>query len=143
MLFRSVSSEIDNLQQVPLNYLQDWLECHRKGEEFYVENVQELPDNGADCLRGILESQGIKSLITIPMLSNGNLIGFVGFDSVKKYHAYSDREKKLLEVFSQAILIYAEENGSILNLETTLRAKSGDIKHVLISAENIFIQEIS
>ena len=114
-----VSSEIDNLQQVPLNYLQDWLERHRKGEEFYVENVQELPDNGADCLRGILESQGIKSLITIPMLSNGNLIGFVGFDSVKKYHAYSDREKKLLEVFSQMLVNISERkrNGMLLILQ--------------------------
>ncbi|MBK7805843.1 MAG: response regulator [Saprospiraceae bacterium] len=63
-----------------------------------------LPDEGPESLRGILEPQGIKSLITIPMISNGNLIGFVGFDSVKDKHEYSEKEMKLLSLFAQMLI---------------------------------------
>ncbi|MEI7981426.1 MAG: PAS domain S-box protein [Bacteroidota bacterium] len=40
-----------------------------------------------------------------------------------------------------AIMMKARNNGNITNEETDLRAKNGDIKHVLISAENIHVQD--
>lgn len=42
---------------------------------------------------------------------------------------------------SKAMLQKADSNGSILNAETDLRTKSGDIRHALLSAENIELQE--
>jgi PAS domain S-box-containing protein len=40
-----------------------------------------------------------------------------------------------------AILLEADGNGSVNNTEADLKAKSGDIKHVLLSAENIYVQD--
>ena len=51
-----------------------------------------------------MENQGIKSLITIPLIVNDKCLGFVGFDSVKQHYHYSDKEKKLLDVYAQMLV---------------------------------------
>ncbi|PQJ80578.1 GAF domain-containing sensor histidine kinase [Polaribacter porphyrae] len=96
--------EIQNLQNVPIAFLKDWLKVHRKGKAFYVEDVSLLPDDGEFGLRAILQPQGIQSLITIPKIKNKELIGFIGFDSVKKIHKYSDNEKNILFVFANMLV---------------------------------------
>ena len=102
-----INPEIDNLQNVPLEYISYWVDEHKKGNAFYVKNTNELPNDGPDSLRGIIEPQGIKSLITIPMVHNEELMGFVGFDSVKTHHFYTTKEKQLLEIYAQ-MLVNAE-----------------------------------
>ncbi|MCX5977583.1 MAG: PAS domain-containing sensor histidine kinase, partial [Coprothermobacterota bacterium] len=41
----------------------------------------------------------------------------------------------------KTILLKADSNGSVSNAEADLKAKNGDIKHVLLSSENINVQE--
>jgi signal transduction histidine kinase len=108
-----VDPEIDNLQNVPLGgFITQWLDSHKNGEAFYLEDVSLLPDMGESSLRAILEAQGIKSLLTIPMLKSNDLIGFIGFDSVKKVHKYSENEKNILFVFANMLVnvIQRKEN---------------------------------
>ncbi len=99
-----ISEEKDNLQNVPVEFIPDWIEKHTKGEAFIVEDVLKLPFTGAGCLRDILEPQGIKSVITVPMIDEGQLVGFVGFDSVKEYHTYTEKERSLLVLFAQLLV---------------------------------------
>ncbi len=40
-----------------------------------------------------------------------------------------------------ALLEKIDKNGKAINIEADLKAKNGDIKHVLLSAENIYIQD--
>ena len=99
-----IEPEIQNLQNIPIDYIPQWLEAHLKGEAFYVQNVASLPDDGEFGLKAILQPQGIKSLIAIPMKKEGNLIGFVGFDSVQKIFNYSENEKNILFVFANMLV---------------------------------------
>ncbi len=99
-----IDAEIHNLQNVPIDFLTQWVQSHKRNEPFYVPDVLKLPDDGEGGLRAILEPQGIKSLIAIPMLDGKELIGFVGFDSVRKFHNYSDKEKRLLFLFGQMLI---------------------------------------
>jgi len=100
-----IEPEIQNLQDIPLDFIPFWVDEHRKGNALYVPNVFELPDTGEEnSLRSILEPQGIKSLITLPMIDGDNLIGFVGFDSVRDFHQYSEKDRKLLFVFVQMLI---------------------------------------
>lgn len=101
---KGIEAEIHNLQNIPVNFIKNWLDAHKKGEPFYVEDVSLLPDEGEFGLRAILEPQGIKSLITIPMIKNNELIGFIGFDSVRKINKYSDIEKNILFVFANMLV---------------------------------------
>ncbi|GHB79663.1 PAS domain S-box protein [Persicitalea jodogahamensis] len=112
-----ITPEIENLQNVPLSFLPDWLEVHKKGNPFYVDDVEDLPDSGPESLRQLLEQQNIKSLITLPMLRDGKLIGFVGFDSVRTTHQYDEKEKKLLFLFAQMLLNVNERRERALQLQ--------------------------
>lgn len=97
-----IEPQIQELQDIPLDALPQWVEAHTKGLTMNIPDVFAMPED--DPVRAILEPQEIKSLITIPMMFEGKCIGFLGFDSVKKHHAYSEREEALLLVFSQMLV---------------------------------------
>lgn len=99
-----IAPEIDNLQDIPVDFIPYWVEKHRNGEAFYVHDLRMLdPVHDAGLLE-ILSPQEIKSLITVPMIDGEELIGFVGFDSVARYHTYSEMERNLLFLFSQMLI---------------------------------------
>jgi PAS domain S-box-containing protein len=97
-----VNAEIQNLQNISIQDMPHWISKHQLGEAFYIPNVAELEYD--PTLKEILLSQSIKSLIAIPMLDGKNLMGFIGFDSVKKQHQYSTKEKSLLFLFGQMLI---------------------------------------
>lgn len=99
-----ISPEKDNLQDIPTSEIPDWVDKHKLGKEFIVEDVSKLPDGGEYCLKNILSSQDIKSLITLPLVYKSNLMGFVGFDSVKNIRVYTDKEKNLLHLFAELLV---------------------------------------
>ena len=94
-----IEAQKDNLQNVPLS--PDWIKTFRGAEVVYVDDVLALQ---AGETRSILEPQGIKSLVAVPMMDKGFCIGFIGFDSVKQHHTYSVTEKQLLIVSAQLLV---------------------------------------
>lgn len=100
----NVSSEIENLQNIPIDAVPFWIEMHQQGKPLYVPNVYKLPKDGKQGIRDILEPQGIKSLITFPLRDETSLYGFVGFDAVKDYKSYTNKEVSLLEIFANMLV---------------------------------------
>lgn len=96
-----IEPQIEQLKAVPLDMIPEWVKTHENGDYMYIEDVGALPPGN---LRQILEPQGIKSLIAVPMLAEPKCIGFVGFDSVRKRHSYTDKEISLLSLFSQMLV---------------------------------------
>lgn len=96
---QGISPEIGNLQGVPLEMIPYWVDTHIKGESMLIPDVLALSED--DGVRQILEPQGVKSLLTIPLLDGENCIGFIGFDSVNFYHIYTEKEQTLLGLFAQ------------------------------------------
>jgi len=101
-----VSPQIENLQEVPLDGVPEWTKTHRQGKTMHLHDVSLLPEDGR--LRQMLEPQQIKSLITIPLMKEKDCTGFIGFDSIKKTHAYSENEEKLLNILAEIIMNIAE-----------------------------------
>lgn len=97
-----ISAEIDNLQALPMEYLPYWVEAHKKNELLYVSDVSALEHQ--DPLRQIIEPQGIKGLLTIPIANKQECYGFVGFDYVRENRIYTEVEKDLLSLFAQMLL---------------------------------------
>ncbi|MGE4519546.1 MAG: PAS domain S-box protein [Desulfobacteraceae bacterium] len=93
--------QIDELQNVPLEGLNDWLKAHLDGRAMMVKNTSELPEGS---LKKILLPQGIKTLITVPLKYKGELSGFIGFDWVKDYHDYTQVEINLLYLFAEILV---------------------------------------
>ncbi|EOZ92017.1 PAS/PAC domain protein [Indibacter alkaliphilus LW1] len=96
-----ISPEIENLQEVPMEYMPHWVEKHLNREIFGVPDIDELDD---DVLREIIEPQGIKTMITFPMLHGSDLMGFVGFDWVKEKHQYSEVEQQILLIYAEMLV---------------------------------------
>ncbi len=99
-----VDPEIENLQFVPNEFFPQWVERHKAGEAFYIPDVSQLNDESESGLKSILEPQGIQSLIAIPMIDDNELVGFVGFDSVRELYSYSEKEQRLLFLFGQMLI---------------------------------------
>ncbi|MGE4565974.1 MAG: GAF domain-containing protein, partial [Victivallaceae bacterium] len=79
----------------------DWLPAFREGRPVHVADVLALPPGET---RTVLEAQNIKSMIAVPLLDDAELIGFTGFDSVVKYHVYTQTEVRLLTVFARMLV---------------------------------------
>lgn len=129
-----IEPEIKNLQNIPFEYIPDWTNTHFAGKEMYISNVEEL-ENGE--LRGILEPQGIKSLLAIPMFNQQDCIGFVGFDSVRDFKVFSSEERNLLSLFAEMLVNMFERSNYLREIENSkkLIAEQNENLEVIIDAE--------
>jgi PAS domain S-box-containing protein len=96
-----VEPQIDNNQELEIDLYAGWVDLHRKGELVNIPDANLLEESP---LKQLLREQEILSLLTIPLMSEGSCIGFVGFDSVVKKHVYNDYEKQLLQVYAQTLV---------------------------------------
>lgn len=97
-----VSAEIDQLQNVPFDLFPQWVELHLKGKPYIIEDIETL--KSGSTLKEILQSQGILSLATIPLMNGEYCYGFVGFDSVKQKKHWTKKELNLLEMLSSLVV---------------------------------------
>jgi PAS domain S-box-containing protein len=79
-----------------------WLELFLSQENIIIPSVEDLPDTWK-AERETLEAQGIQSVIAIPMLIDGNLMGFAGLDTVVKKRNYKTSEINILKVWSNLL----------------------------------------
>jgi PAS domain S-box-containing protein len=97
-----IEPEIQNQQDTPLDFIPEWINAHRNHRAMIIPDIPSLPDGTG--IKDILEPQGIKSIITIPMYNQFNLVGFLGFDSVREYRVYTNEEQKLLKFLAEIVV---------------------------------------
>lgn len=97
-----IEPQIDNLQTVPLEDMSDWVRAHNKGKSVKIDDVSLLDEH--DSVRRILEPQGVRSLLTIPMIRQNVCYGFIGFDTVRTVHHYTEGERFILKELSGLLL---------------------------------------
>lgn len=100
-----VESEMDNLQGLPIDLFPWWIQKISTGEVLYIKNVADLGSE-AQSEKEILESQGILSVMVLPIYFKGLLHGFIGFDDCDGSSAWEDEDLSLLriaaDIFSNA-----------------------------------------
>jgi PAS domain S-box-containing protein len=94
-----ITPELGNLQGIPNAMLPDWVAAHRRGALVHIPSVAALPAGG--YLREVLEPQGIRSLITLPLMQGAACLGFVGFDAVRAERVWREEEVALLHVLAE------------------------------------------
>ncbi|GAB6274955.1 MAG: hypothetical protein STSR0004_18200 [Peptococcaceae bacterium] len=113
---KEVSPQINNLQNLSCKLFPWWMEKLYRGEVIYIADVSKLPEE-ARAEKKILEMQGIKSLLVLPLYVEKKLIGFMGFDNIMNTGEWSDDKITLLRTFAEVI-----ENALMRwHLEETLR----------------------
>ncbi|WP_263603359.1 response regulator [Chryseobacterium sp. PET-29] len=129
-----ITPQIDNLQDIPLEMMGDWVDINKKGGSIYYPDVDELPESE---IKEILQAQDIKSLFVIPAMMQNECLGFVGFDFVKDYHNLSDTEKNLLTIFTQVLVNVRER----LVLERNLSRTVEMLKKLLANLQSGILME--
>ncbi|MDZ7377933.1 MAG: PAS domain S-box protein [candidate division KSB1 bacterium] len=97
-----VTPEMQNLQNIPVDVVPWWMKHLRALENIYVPCVAKLPEEAA-AEKEILQAQGIQSVIVVPMVSGGELIGFLGFDSVRAQREWPESFIVLLRVVGEML----------------------------------------
>lgn len=90
-----ISPEIDNLQDVPIEVIGQWVEHFEAGLPSVLPDVPGLPLDAPE--RETLMEQGIRSLVAVPLMMRRELVGFVGFDAVRDHRSYTPFEIGLLQ----------------------------------------------
>ena len=101
-----ISSGMEELQELPAEMFPWFMGFLYRGEAVYIPSIADLPPE-THAERDILESQQTQSLICLPMVSRGSLIGFLGVDSVRQARSWSEDVIRLLkiagEIFANAL----------------------------------------
>jgi len=96
---QGIEPQKDMLAKLPFEVIPQWMKQILDFVPVNIFDVDSLTDEWKDEKR-ILENQAIKSVVSVPIISNQKLFGFVGFDSVRNYRKWLDPEIQLLRVFA-------------------------------------------
>jgi len=118
-----ISHESSSLQQIPNEFLPALVEAHKKGEMFTIQDVSQLnPNEDVFKIKGFGE---IKTLITMPLTLNGECIGFVGFDSIRKMKQWNSDEIIFLQILADLLCNVEDRKRkaeALQNREASLKA---------------------
>jgi PAS domain S-box-containing protein len=98
-----VEPQIANLQGIPSDALPWWMDKIRHSETIHIPLVSALPPE-ASAEREILEPQGIQSLVVVPMTLGREVVGFLGFDSVRAVKSWAEDDITLLRILGEIVV---------------------------------------
>lgn len=78
-----VTAEKDNLQEVPVEMLDIWMDSFRKNGLYYIPDIEE--EQGQPYYE-TLKMQDITRLLAVPLNSDGKIIGFLGVDNPRLHY---------------------------------------------------------
>ena len=104
----SIEPQISNFQDIPISSLPWWMSKLENDEIIHISDISKMPD-GAQNEKKMLQKLNVKSLLVLPLISAGNLIGFLGFDNVTKAEEWKEEELSLLKISSEILGVYFEK----------------------------------
>ncbi|MEW5784711.1 MAG: PAS domain S-box protein [Bacillota bacterium] len=125
-----VESQQYRLKNYPLDALPWWAGQIRLLKHVHIPDVEALPPE-AEKEKAEFRLEKIQSLLTIPMNTDGRLLGFLGFDSVKEKMAWTEEQVALLKMVAEIIT-----NALIKQLaEEALKLSEEKYREILASIE--------
>ncbi|MCC7367610.1 MAG: GAF domain-containing protein [Chloroflexi bacterium] len=97
-----VEPQIHNLQSVPLEEFRWFMGRLHAFQPVSLTSMSELSDD-AVAERLMFEAQSIQSIVCVPMVVRGMLLGFLGFDAVRQPKAWQSEDIGLLQMVAQLI----------------------------------------
>ncbi len=96
-----IEAMVDVLKDQPMDIIAPWREGFERGEVFHAPRVLDLALDS--LIREVLEMQGIRSIVLVPIRSGNAMQGFVGYDAVLKERNFTPEEISILSAMSGAI----------------------------------------
>ncbi len=78
-----ITAELDNLQNVTIEAVQPFLDMFNERGMFYITDLDDDLSKDSSTYQ-VLEAQGIKSLLAVPVVEDDVIVGFLGVDDPKE-----------------------------------------------------------
>ena len=127
----------EHLQDVPLDLVAPWMEAFHQGEAVQVTDVDALDDEHAG-LREHLQGQDIQSLLGLPMVFEGEVVGFVGFDAVRSRRTFGEVARGLLGTVADVLAAVDARRQASQRVE---RAESRAAELLRHSRDHVFLMD--
>ncbi|MBN2412723.1 PAS domain S-box protein [candidate division KSB1 bacterium] len=96
----NLTSRKEDLKRLEVNKMPWWMDQLHRKQVVNVPSVDKLP-GVAVVEKKIIESQGIKSLVDVPLVYKDNVFGVLGFNSAQENRNWTEMEISLLKVIGQ------------------------------------------
>lgn len=77
-----ITSQIDNLQNIPLSVISEWMVYFKQNKPYYISNLNQ--EKGTESY-DVLDAQDIDRLLAVPLIKDDTVIGFLGVDNPRKH----------------------------------------------------------
>lgn len=133
-----VTPEIQNLQNLPSSIYSWWMKKLHAHEVIHITDVSKMPPE-ATAEKEILQSQGIKSLLVLPVYAGTELLGFIGFDNVKNTGFWYENDIALLQTVSEIIgnAFQRKRSEKVHSFVARFNAAMADISTAIISQASL------
>ncbi|MFD1913066.1 putative bifunctional diguanylate cyclase/phosphodiesterase [Halodurantibacterium flavum] len=121
----------DHLQGLPLDMIDPWMPEFLQRRAVRIDSVADLDDSRPE--KETLVMQEIQSLLVVPMMHDGALVGFVGFDRVRRQKKFLQGEVYLLQSAADVIMFV------LLRRDTEAQARASD---QALRGERVFLRSI-
>ncbi|MBI3805293.1 MAG: PAS domain S-box protein [Nitrospirae bacterium] len=99
-----IPSIITAMKGLPVSAFPWWMDQLRRSESIHIPRLADLPPEAA-AEKAILRQYDVKSVLSVPVTYGGNLVGFIGFDSVRAEKSWAEADIRLLKLVGE--IIYA------------------------------------
>ncbi len=129
-----ITPAIDNLQNIPVEYMQQWFDIFDGGEFICTSDIRTLGPEATEAL----SAQAVKSIVILPLSANGVNYGFVGFDECSVNREWNPSDVELLRSLSQIISTTTRR----YRAETTMLLSQQTMRTVLDNVDaNIYVAD--
>ncbi len=95
-----VEAQITNLQDIDTAAFPWWMTKLKTERIINIANVGLLPPE-ASTVKEILEGQNIKSILVVPIIVEGGLWGYIGFDQTSYIRYWKDENVRIIKIISK------------------------------------------
>ena len=95
-----IEAQMDSLQNISIDAFPWYAAQIVNKKNVIIPDVESLPPE-KEAEKKLLLSQGVRSLLSIPMMNNGNVFGFLGIDAVKEKKNWTENQIMLLTIVTE------------------------------------------
>ena len=93
----------DKMQNLSIELFNPWLELCYGGNFVCTSDINTMSSSLSPDIVNLIASLGVKSILNMPLLSNGVIYGSVSFDDCNKNREWTENEIEILKSFSRII----------------------------------------
>lgn len=99
---KGIPKEIGKIKERPVKNSTWWFNQFKLHQLINLKNIEDLPAE-AWKEKKELQRQGVKSLLSVPIMENGRIYAFIGIDSVENYKKWTSKEINLLQILANIL----------------------------------------